>query len=70
MFTNEGWESKFEEFIDIIQTIYKAFISALSAPAAETGERIRHKSKIFPISPSSAIWSRNQRDQVYTKDVF
>ena len=48
MFTNKGWASKFEELMYRIQTIYKAFISALSAPVAETGERIQHKSKIFP----------------------
>ena len=57
MFTNKGWASKSEdeEFMYRIQTIFKAFISALSAPVAETGEKIRHKSKISPISPSSAI---------------
>ena len=57
IFTNKGWAGKFEdeEFMYRIQTTFKAFISALSTPVAETGERIQHISKIFPISPSSAI---------------
>jgi len=39
--------SEFEELMYRIQTFYKAFISALSAPVAETGERIRNNNKTF-----------------------